>query len=1106
MTTRLTAAAVSLLVGGTVLTTGTASAEPPQPSAPPVTATDGRPHQVRLVTGDSVLVGADGALSFLPGKGREHIGFDTVALDGDTHVVPTDAMGMFADGTLDRQLLNVSLLVRDGYADTDTLPLIVRTPGDGLGIAAAGERVAALDAEAVEVGPAETAALWESVAEDAPGDRRTGDTRIWLDARTRLLLDQSVPQVGAPQAWAAGYTGEGVTVAVLDGGYDAAHPDLQGRVTAAQDFTETAIADGYGHGTHVASTVAGTGAASDGRYKGVAPGADLLIGKVCDDDGWCRYSDVIEGMQWAADNGAAAANLSLGSGQSDGTDPMSLALNEISAASGTLFVVSSGNDYCGMCVSSPAAADAALAVGSVTKADEMSEFTSRGPRYGDLAIKPDISAPGSSIVAARASGTEMGEPVDAFYTSADGTSMAAPHVTGAVALLKQAHPDWQAPQLKASLMGASHGLDGLSVYDQGAGRLDAGRAVAQPITADVGSLSFGRFLYPQDGVPVTKTVTYTNTSTTDVPLDLALSATNLDDVPAPTGLFTVDTPRVVVPAGGSADVTVTVDPAVNTVTGTFGGVLTATGGDTAVRTPVGAFVESPMYDVTFDITPRGDAESGFLSVALFNLDTGETDWRYSRENDPTFRLPPGRWQFLSELSEQVGEEESPTWTAIFTHETTVGAGSTSLTLDAADATPLDIDIDRDEAVLDQISVSMTSWSGEERAEAGFVYGRGNTVYIGPSAPLSTQFHLIVNADLVSPDGAAAPYLYMLSFHETGTLPADPAYVVGPADLSVEPARYHSQGPAGSEIGHSEFAAWEGARPLARAGSGGWIGAPTPFSRTEYYSKAPGLSWDGDGYIMSADHFNVLEYIQRLDTARGSKSTVHWNGAPLTVGLTGHFRDDGSDEDELRGVQRDGDRLSVEVALRTGPNPDIVNTLNRRAGTDRTELLTDGVVIASANYPCGGIHPELVPEVKTYTLRCTSARDQAWTDLATRTSVEFTFTSGRTEEPTWLPLNAVRLSSPTVVDGTAPAGQWQAVHLNAYRQPGSEDSGTRRLTFEVSYDDGVTWKKVTVNRFGDDAIALLKPPADADYVSVRLTAADNAGNSVKTTTIRSYGLS
>ena len=113
-----------------------------------------------------------------------------------------------------------------------------------------------------------------------------GVERIWLDGVVHASLDESVPQVGAPEVWAEGFDGSGVTIAVLDTGIDETHPDVAGRVIAAENFsTSPEVTDLHGHGTHVASIAAGNGAASDGQFTGVAPRADLVNAKVLDDTG-----------------------------------------------------------------------------------------------------------------------------------------------------------------------------------------------------------------------------------------------------------------------------------------------------------------------------------------------------------------------------------------------------------------------------------------------------------------------------------------------------------------------------------------------------------------------------------------------------------------------------------------------------------------------------------------------------------------------------------------------------------------------------------------------------------------------------------------------------
>jgi subtilisin family serine protease len=218
--------------------------------------------------------------------------------------------------------------------------------------------------------PAKSAlgAAWEGIKADQ------GVRKVWLDGRVRLLDAESFVQVGAPRAGEMGLSGRGVTVAVLDGGIDAGHPDLQGKVLEAKDFTGTGVKDTFGHGTHVAAAVAG-----DGVFGGVAKDAKLLVGKVCAGQ-TCDESAVLAAVEWAAPR-AEVVNLSLGGSASDGTDPLSLAVDRLSEQHGTLFVVAAGNDGEDG-VSSPAAADAALAVGSVGKSDRLSRFSSRGPRVG----------------------------------------------------------------------------------------------------------------------------------------------------------------------------------------------------------------------------------------------------------------------------------------------------------------------------------------------------------------------------------------------------------------------------------------------------------------------------------------------------------------------------------------------------------------------------------------------------------------------------------------------------------------------------------------------------------------------------------------------------
>ena len=161
---------------------------------------------------------------------------------------------------------------------------------------------------------------------------------------------------------------------------------------------------------------------------------------------------MIAGMEWAAAN-ADIVNMSINGGPTDGTDPVSQAVDALSASEDVLFVTSAGNYGPGPgTVETPATADSALAVGAVDKSDEMAWFSAEGPRLGGTLVKPEIVAPGVDITAARAEGADIGEPVGEDYMILSGTSMASPHVAGAAALLLEAHPDWTWDQLKNALV------------------------------------------------------------------------------------------------------------------------------------------------------------------------------------------------------------------------------------------------------------------------------------------------------------------------------------------------------------------------------------------------------------------------------------------------------------------------------------------------------------------------------------------------------------------------------------------------------------------------------------------------------------------------------
>lgn len=139
----------------------------------------------------------------------------------------------------------------------------------------------------------------------------------------------------------------------------------------------------FGHGTHVASTIAGTAAASDGKEKGIAPGVRLHVGKVLGDDNSGQEPRIISGMEWAVRNQKAKiVNISLSGDPTDGTDPMSVAINQLTEETVALFVVAARNSGPSpSTIGAPGVADAALTVGAVDGTDTVAFFSSQGPLW-----------------------------------------------------------------------------------------------------------------------------------------------------------------------------------------------------------------------------------------------------------------------------------------------------------------------------------------------------------------------------------------------------------------------------------------------------------------------------------------------------------------------------------------------------------------------------------------------------------------------------------------------------------------------------------------------------------------------------------------------------
>jgi hypothetical protein len=268
--------------------------------------------------------------------------------------------------------------------------------------------------------------------------------------------DWGVNLVNAPEAWASGYTGQGIVVAVLDTGVDRNHADLAGNIwTNAGEIANDGLdndgngyvddvygwnfangnnntLDGNRHGTHVAGTIA---AANNGfGATGVAYNSRIMPVKVLSDSGSGSYSGVAQGIRYAVDNGADVINMSLGGGSTDSAVQSAL---QYASSRGVIVVMAAGN--AGAAQPGYPASNATswgLAVGAVNSSNQMASFSNRAGSNSSMRY---VTAPGVQVYSTLPNGG---------YGFLSGTSMAAPHVAGVVALMLSANPNLTDAQVR----------------------------------------------------------------------------------------------------------------------------------------------------------------------------------------------------------------------------------------------------------------------------------------------------------------------------------------------------------------------------------------------------------------------------------------------------------------------------------------------------------------------------------------------------------------------------------------------------------------------------------------------------------------------------------
>ncbi|MFF4877938.1 S8 family serine peptidase [Micromonospora sp. NPDC000668] len=1093
-------AVVALVLGTPATAVGSPPTTTTAPDAAPRTAIGtASPTTVTLLTGDRVTVTASGSAAVSPGPGRTHLRFLTTRDRGHLTVLPQDALPLVRAGRVDRRLFDVTGLIAAGYDDSrrDHLPVLVT------GNAGARQRTAvpagltvtvqlpAIGGVAATADKQRAAAVWAALTgAGARVGTAGGADRIWLDGRRQVSLDHSVPQIGAPAAHQAGFTGQGVRVAVLDTGIDANHPDLTGRVAESHNFTEAAEAgDTVGHGTHVASIIAGSGAASGGKYRGVAPDATLLNGKVCEDQG-CSESAILAGMQWAAvDQHADVINMSLGGPDTPDVDPLESAVESLTAQTGALFVISAGNVGSDGSVGSPSTAEAALAVGAVDRDDALADFSSRGPRVGDGGLKPDLTAPGVEIVAARGDGTLLGDPVGEKYVSLSGTSMAAPHVTGAVALLAQQHTGWAAGQLKATLMASAKPHPAQTAFQQGAGRVDVARAITQRVVSDPVSVSFGQPAWPHDDdTPVTREVGWRNDGPDPLTLDLSLEVTGSDGQPAPAGMFALGTTQLTVPPGGTAGTTVTANTRLGT-DGYWTGRIVARSGTAVAVTPVAVNREVESYQLTVRHLDATGAAATDHVTALVDLDTLATYDLYDPDGTVDTRLPKGRYGLVSLLFAEDG-------LAQLAQPELVVDGDTTVTVDGRKARPVRTAVPEPSAVPALVDIG-ANWVTDDGGSYGF--GLLALDFTGLATgqigrPVSGErFFATVNSQWAQPEVANSPYLYALAEKFPGRMPTgfDKTY------RSRELASVTHQFRGGSPGLVAERVVF----PHLDPDLGGWaVGLPTtvPGQRVEHYNTRS-VRWSSELMfgVPTDDGWTDLKATLSAEPRAyraGRHTRESWGSAPYGPSFP-VSRWPG------QGVTRLADEIQADLPLYSDAEGHAGRSV---ADTARTALYRDGVLVGEQPTPGYGRFT-VPPGDAGYRLETSSKR--SFTDLSTEVSTAWTFRSRHVpgEDYRPLPVSAIRFTPPLDAANAAPAGRSLVIPVQVRRQPGAAGSRVTGLTVDVSYDGGQSWQPARVRHGGHGWTATVRHPAGAGYASLRATARDAAGNTVTQRIIQAYRL-
>ncbi len=672
------------------VTNTTAFSSPEPPAAP----TDNE-QVVRLPTGGKVSLHTQTGTAQSPPQSAS---ITQVRINNQTYLLPATKTieeydrDLFALGT-------VKTAAERGY-----WPVIVHTTVPPERLTAAGlENVSPIpttDAVSAQL-PTTTAAKGTLTSLLAAGEI----TRIEYDQGVRPT--ETSPRSQSPPASATGATSpinlppatnlesaeetDPIRVAVVDSGIDTTHPDLRGQVVDRVDLTASqprspsnttdsttgstnasaGPRDTDGHGTMVAGVLAGTGTASDGRYRGVAPGVDLIDVRVFRQQGTSRATTVAEGVEYAVRE--ADADIIVMSLEYVGSDSSVIAKSvQWATARDVVVVASAGNRGTGRSITTPGVTPGAITVGA-SRGDQVASYSSRGPTPAG-ALKPELLAPGARHV----------PTLDGGYAYRGGTSIAAPQVAGVAARMLAATPTLSPQAIEHRLVSTARPLPEAHAYAQGGGVIVPERALDPTIVVD-GSITDAGLL--TTNTTRTRELTVSNHGNRTRTLSFRSPVTNIDTGTDANTTVTLNRSQVRMAPDTQANITVRIHPgrgvSPQAVTGAHSGFIKYTV-NRQPRTAVVSFLRGGEITVQKQpLSPTGSTDGDDI-LAITN--TGSHDELLTIENGTAQFVAGGGEYLLWSIG-----TDAPTGTTVVSAARFRATRSQTVTLNERTTVPVGID-------------------------------------------------------------------------------------------------------------------------------------------------------------------------------------------------------------------------------------------------------------------------------------------------------------------------------------------------------------------------------------------------------------------------------